>query len=199
MPEDAPAPFPRRFVPVPRAARRRDGWTPDRQHAFVAALARLPSVRAAARSVGMSARSAHRLRAAPGAEDFALAWDEALEIGMQHARDRALERALDGVAVPIRYNGMVIGTRVKYDDRLLLGVLRSARVEAEGRLPHQERLAYARACAEADARLGPADWSALDRRHAERAAEDRAAERLAAAGFVDGRPPVRRPPSVRGL
>ena len=133
-----------RFAPVPRAARRRDGWTPDRQHAFVAALARLPSVAAASRSVGMSARSAHRLRASPGAEGFARAWDEALEIGFVAARSDALERATRGVRVVHKRRGIVVGTRMRYDDRLLLGVLNSVKAHERGRLPWQET---ARLCA----------------------------------------------------
>ena len=49
----------------------------------------------------MSARSAHRLRCCPGAEAFAAAWDDALEIGLDRARDTAIEHATIGVPLPI--------------------------------------------------------------------------------------------------
>jgi hypothetical protein len=53
------------FTPVERLRRRRTGWSGDRQRAFIATLARCGSVAAAARSVGMTARSAYRLCDAP--------------------------------------------------------------------------------------------------------------------------------------
>lgn len=82
---------PRNFVPVAMTRTRRDGWTPDRQHAFIAALARTAVVAKAARAVGMSAKSAYALhkRAKPGSS-FARAWDDAVWEG----RDRALDRAI---------------------------------------------------------------------------------------------------------
>ena len=39
------------FEPVPRKTRRHDGWTPERQKAFIAALADTGSVKRAARWV----------------------------------------------------------------------------------------------------------------------------------------------------
>lgn len=57
---------------------RRDGWTPERQLAFLAALTATRSVTAAARVAGMSRESAHRLRNRAGAGLFAHLWDQAL-------------------------------------------------------------------------------------------------------------------------
>ena len=151
--------LPRRFTPVPRASRRGDGWTVDRQYAFIDALTRLPSVAAAARSVGMRPGSAHRLRRAGGAADFALAWDEALEIGTQAARDRALERATIGVPVRLRRYGAVVGMDVRHNDGLLVAALNSMRAEVRRELPHQKRLDYAREKAEIEAIRGyPLDY-----------------------------------------
>lgn len=62
------------FLPVPLRARA-DGWTPERQARFIGMLAQTGSVAAAARAVGMSRESAHRLRTKPGAESFAHAWE----------------------------------------------------------------------------------------------------------------------------
>lgn len=57
---------------------RSDGWTPERQVAFLAELAATRSVTAAARAAGMSRESAHRLRNRAGAALFAHLWDQAL-------------------------------------------------------------------------------------------------------------------------
>lgn len=65
------------FTPVPCRARR-DGWTADRQRAFIAALACTGCVGKAAREAGMSRESAYRLRRRRGAEGFAAAWDSIL-------------------------------------------------------------------------------------------------------------------------
>ena len=65
------------FDPVPSASTRRDGWTPDKQRAFIERLGECGVVSIAARAVGMSPKSAYVLRKRPGAESFAAAWDEA--------------------------------------------------------------------------------------------------------------------------
>lgn len=174
-PEEHPE-HPYRFTPVPRRSTRVDGWSSDRQHAFVWALAHLPSVAAAARSVGMSARSAYRLRGAPGAEAFAQAWDDALEIGVWKARDTAVERAIEGVVIPVVRRGRVIGQERRYNDRLLISALVNGASEQTGLLPHQQRIEYRRAVREADARDGaPVDWDAPARA---RAAEAEAQARV---------------------
>jgi hypothetical protein len=65
------------FYPVPLRSRR-DGWTAQRQSDFLGYLAETGSVMAAAEMVGMSRKGAYQLRAMPGAESFAAAWDAAL-------------------------------------------------------------------------------------------------------------------------
>jgi hypothetical protein len=56
---------------------RRDGWTPQRQLDFLDVLRRTRSVAEAARAVGMSRESAHRLRRREPGGLFALSWDRA--------------------------------------------------------------------------------------------------------------------------
>ena len=65
------------FYPVPTRTRR-DGWTAQRQADFIGMLAETGSVLGACEAVGMSRKSAYRLRALPGAESFAAAWDAVL-------------------------------------------------------------------------------------------------------------------------
>lgn len=122
--------IPAPFTPVPVRARR-DGWTPARQIAFVAALAELRCVVAAARRVEMSWQTAYRLRARPDAQGFAAAWDAALAAAMPP--DDFTGRALGGVARPITYRGKRVGERRRYDNRLgmfLLGIRQPERWRA---------------------------------------------------------------------
>lgn len=66
------------FTPVPRRCERHDGWTPERQIAFIEALADTGSVEAACKAVDMSTVGAYHLRRQPGAETFRKAWEAAL-------------------------------------------------------------------------------------------------------------------------
>lgn len=123
---DDPLPEDLAFDPVPCARRRRDGWTPDRQRAFILALAQLGLVGAAARSVGMSRKSAYALLKRAGPESgFARAWDAAIERGRLNACHLGVERAIHGVEVPYFYGGLQRGTRIVYNDTLLIAALRA--------------------------------------------------------------------------
>jgi hypothetical protein len=68
------------FEPVPLRARR-DGWTPDRQRLYVAALACLGHGGQAAALVGLSEQTAARLRARPEGASFGRACERAWQIG----------------------------------------------------------------------------------------------------------------------
>ena len=113
------------FAPVPLASTRHDGLTAPRQRAFIDALAQLGQVRAAAAAVGMSAKSAYTLRKRPGAESLTAAWDVAIDEGHARAVSTAIQRALEGETVPVFYRGKQIGERRRYNDRLLIAVLRA--------------------------------------------------------------------------
>jgi hypothetical protein len=113
------------FTPVPRRCRRHDGWTAARQRGFIEALADLGSVRAAANTVNMTPESAYQLRRHPEAGAFRKAWEAALGCGVQRLEDVAMERALNGVETPVYHFGRIVGTRRRYNDRLLMFVLRN--------------------------------------------------------------------------
>lgn len=66
------------FPPVPARRSRHDGFGPARQRAFIQNLAVHGIVSVAARTAGVTPRSAWRLRLQPGAQGFAHAWDGAL-------------------------------------------------------------------------------------------------------------------------
>lgn len=118
------------FTPVPRQCNRHDGWTPDRQRAFIEALADTGSVASACKAVDMSERGAYHLRRQTGAEAFRAAWQVALDLGVQRIEDVAMDRALNGVEEPVYSYGEMIGTRTRYNDRLLMFMLRN-------RAPHR--------------------------------------------------------------
>ena len=113
------------FAPVPRHYNRHDGWTPVRQQGFIEALADLGSVKAAAHAVNMTPEGAYQLRRHPEAGEFRKAWEAALACGVQRLEDIAMDRALNGVEVPVYCYGKLIGTRLWYNDRLLMFMLRN--------------------------------------------------------------------------
>jgi hypothetical protein len=122
------------FDAVPRKYRH-DGWTPDRQRAFIEALADTGSVSRAAHEVNMSPEGAYYLRRQRGAEGFRRAWEAALDFGVQRLKDIAFERAIDGQLVPVFVAGKLMGFRRKKNDRLLMFCLRmNARGEDGQRL-----------------------------------------------------------------
>lgn len=114
-----------RFAPVPRRCNRHDGWTAERQRGFIAALADTGSVRAAAHAVNMTPEGAYQLRRHPEGREFRKAWEAALKLGVQRLEDVAMDRALNGVEVPVYSYGKLVGTRRKYNDRLLMFLLRN--------------------------------------------------------------------------
>jgi len=124
MSDSPPDPFP--FEPVPSRSNRHDGWTPERQRGFIAALAMVSIVAWAAQAVGMSRKTAYDLlkRAGPDSS-FARAWSEAQAAGRMRTTFTGIERAFDGVEVPYFYGGLQRGTRRVYDDRLLAAALRA--------------------------------------------------------------------------
>lgn len=123
---DDPEPDPLDFEPVPSRSKRHDGWTPDRQRIFIAALARIGIVSWAAEAAGMSRKSAYELlkRAGPDSS-FARAFREAAAIGRSRGTFTAIDRALNGVEIPYFYRGLQRGTRRVFNDRLLATALRS--------------------------------------------------------------------------
>lgn len=119
------------FAPVPRKYRH-DGWTPERQRAFIGALADTGAVSLAAKAVNMSPEGAYYLRRQPGAEAFREAWEAALDRGAELVDGNALERSIHGVAVPIFHDGRQVGERRVYDERLTMFLLRHRKPEIYG-------------------------------------------------------------------
>ena len=119
------------FIPVP-LRERSDGWTPERQCLFLAALYTSGSVHAAARAAGMTRETAYRLRRRAGADSFAAAWDRILR---RHGRSRKPDwrkvtpemlvwRVETGFWKPIVHRRSLCGIAHKPDDTALLHATR---------------------------------------------------------------------------
>lgn len=121
------------FTPVPRQRLRHDGWTPERQRAFIEALADTGSVTRAAGMVNMAQRNCYYLKRQPGAEEFRRAWDAALDFGVDRLKDIAFERAIEGELIPFFLNGQLVGYRRKYNNALLMFCIRHYGQDASGK------------------------------------------------------------------
>lgn len=127
------------FEPVPLHYRH-DGWTPDKQRAFIEHLADTLCPAAAAAAVGMSERSAYALRRRTGAEGFAAAWDAALLRGIgERARSRLVDQAVNGRLVRRFYHGKLIAEERVYSERVLLALIQRGEKLFDGAGVEQSR------------------------------------------------------------
>ena len=152
----APSPSPL----MPRA-RRYDGWTEEKQVGFLRMLAATQSVAAAARSVGMGRQSAYKLRARLDEQPFGAAW----RLAMRGARDvlveAAIDRAVNGVEVPHYWQGELVGTSRRYDERLTALLLTSGALDRQPMMkaPAEEMFAELEfSTMLARIEHGPAEW-----------------------------------------
>src|SRR5436305_2143252 len=114
------------FTPVP-VRPRHDGWTAERQIAFIEKLADTNSIVAACKHVGMSRESVRQLRRRPYAREFRNACDAALDCSYADIEESAAERSKNGVARPVFYKGEQVGEWRHYDERLTMFLLRFRR------------------------------------------------------------------------
>lgn len=108
-------------VPQQRKVRH-DGWTEQRRRDFLERLAGSASVSDAARYVGMSRQSARDLYNRDPA--FRAGWDGALRSAVSVLAETAFDRAVNGTQEQVFYKGRMVGFREKYNDRLLMFLLR---------------------------------------------------------------------------
>lgn len=113
---------PLEFAPVCLKPRH-DGWTVERQRAFIAALAETGCVSEACAEVGITPRSAYRLREHPKAKAFCEAWDHAISMASSRLASIAFERAIHGSVERIYRNGELVEERRKPSDKLLMWLL----------------------------------------------------------------------------
>jgi hypothetical protein len=106
---------------------RHDGWTPERRTGFLYELAACGNVRSACSHVGLSAEAAYKLRRRDAL--FARAWAAALVLAREASAEVLECRAIDRIEEQVWYRGEVVGTRRRYDTRLLLAHM--ARLDAQ--------------------------------------------------------------------
>jgi len=122
---------------------------------FLAAFETSANVSAAARRAGVGRATAYRHRAAD--PEFRAAWDEALEVAADALEAEVRRRAVDGWDEPVYHAGEICGYIRKYDDRLLMFLMRALRpefrdnapVRPTGDRPEPVRIEY------------PTDWPAI--------------------------------------
>ena len=155
------------FDPVPRRARS-DGWKPEHQRAFIAALAITGSPRMAAGTIGKHEFGAQSLRKARGGRSFAEAWDAALDL----AREREFERIREnlGELAADTEGALARLDPESYDDgEAEQCEHEDARARNRDRLLAARRLYLAEICSDPQARAawealcGPVDWDKAGR------------------------------------
>lgn len=104
--------------PCPSPAPRHDGWTPDVRVKFLEALSNCGNVSSAAAFVQMSRTAAYNLKQRD--VDFSRCWDAAILLSRGDATDVLQDRAINGIEEEVYHQGEVVGTRKRYDSRLLL-------------------------------------------------------------------------------
>lgn len=165
-------------LPSPHRPVRHNEWTRAKMVAFLRELAASQSVAQAAKSVGFSRQSVYKLRTRLQGTPFALAWEVALEAGMQQLAHALMDRALNGEEVPHYYRGELVGTSRRYDNRLAAWLLdnpwkvgrqqMAREFSAEGWDALLERIEWADLRWEDGETLPGAQWP-----HEERPGEDR--------------------------
>jgi hypothetical protein len=141
VPDDRPNPqaraFPEDYVRVsegPRA-QRHDGWTPERQRAFLEGIAEGMTVDIAAARVGLSATGAYALRRRAAGASFALGWSAANLLARERLAAALYARAFAGfVETVTRADGSSV-MRHRYDNRLAATML--ARLDRQAEDPGQ--------------------------------------------------------------
>ncbi len=111
------------FEPVPRKNVMTRGWTVKKQRGFIAALRESGSVLLATQAVGMGYEGVYKLRHAPGAADFARAWDEAVGIGARRVRDVFIDQNIHGIPERVVIGKDVVVERRRFNHRSMIWVL----------------------------------------------------------------------------
>ncbi|HEU4961124.1 MAG TPA: hypothetical protein VFT56_12015 [Sphingomonas sp.] len=110
------------FAPV-RLKPRHDGWTAERQRQFIETLAERGCISDACEAVGLTPKSAYRLRRHPDGAAFAEAWDRALAVATGRLVAIAFDRAIKGGTREVWKDGICVAEFRAPSDRLLMFLL----------------------------------------------------------------------------
>lgn len=106
---------------TPQPSRKTGGWSAIRQRLFIEALAETGSVHMAAKSAGLSARSAYALRVRSSA--FAAAWNAAQQLAVGRLSALAFDRAIHGRIEQVYCDGVLAGEKRVPSERLMTWLL----------------------------------------------------------------------------
>jgi hypothetical protein len=124
------------FTPVSTDARgrpiRTDGFTPERQVAYLSTLAACGVVIDACRAAGICKDTAYNLRNSAQGRAFALAWDAAILISRGRMSDELISRGMNGCIDRLYRNGELVAERHRHDNRLAMAILTRLDRQAEG-------------------------------------------------------------------
>jgi len=113
-------------IPDPPPRRhRRDGFGEDRQEQFLELIRGGASGREAARRIHISPTTAYNLYNSPDGAAFRQAWDEAARVTDIVLEDTAFDRAVNGQEEIVYHQGRRVGVRWRYDNNLLMRLLRA--------------------------------------------------------------------------
>lgn len=119
METESPTPQPSALIP----SRQANGWTIERQRAFLEMLAQCGIVERAAGLVGMTRQSAYHFRQTTAGRAFDLAWDAALLLARQRMIDDSFELAFEGSVEQIYRDGKLVQEKRRRDPRMLLATI----------------------------------------------------------------------------
>src|SRR5690606_10953200 len=107
--------------------RAREQTVEQRKSRFLAELARMANVSAAAKKAGVPRSTAYDWYKAD--EAFAAGWDDAVEVAVDSLEKEAWRRARDGVLKPVYQKGEKVGQVREYSDQLMVTLLKAHRPE----------------------------------------------------------------------
>lgn len=121
------------FTAVPRQRQTgRNTITPDRQRAFIKALAQTGSVSLASKVIGNAATSLYALKLRPEAASFAAAWDSAVQMGARQILDILVDHAINGAPEFIYKDGEIVAERRIFNYRMMMWIVTHAMPERFG-------------------------------------------------------------------
>lgn len=103
--------------------------TPEKRQEFLRLLAKHGCVTAAARAIGASRQGLYRIRGQEGNEDFAAAWDDAIQQATDLLILELRRRAYRGTNKPVFYQGVECGKVREYSDTLGMFLVKGVRPE----------------------------------------------------------------------
>jgi|TARA_B100000959_G_scaffold174552_1_gene182785 hypothetical protein len=103
--------------------------TDERKTLFLESLTKTANVSLSAKAVKVSRQYMYKYKHRPENEEFAEAWDNAIEIGIDSLEEEARRRAYLGVDEPVFYQGRECGVIRRYSDTLLIFLLKANRPE----------------------------------------------------------------------